>query len=403
MRTTLRSDLAVRFMALDTQLMRYRTFWQCQPFHWHDVCWRNQHPDLCAALDQLSLPQLLDDEDMTVRARWLAPWLVDAEQVQRLTYLPRLQPQLTELPAGLSSFVPGRKWQQIRCFEAVTADYALPFMEWCAGKGHLGRLLGWRRQQPVVALEWQRELCQVGQTLARRSHVDQHFVCADVLAEESNHYLCQQQHAVALHACGELHVALLERGVAAGVSAFTLSPCCYHLSRQQPYRPLSLLAQASELQLTRSDLRLAVQETVTAGARERRLRNTELTWRLAFDLLQRRLRDQDNYLPLPAIPRHLLSGDYHVFVDWALELKGLLHAKPDTDTVAKSLVDGVGRLPVVARMEWVRQLFRRPLELWLVLDRACYLEEQGYDVKVSEFCARTLTPRNLLIEARRRH
>ena len=62
---------------------------------------------------------------------------------------------------------------------------------------------------------------------------------------------------------------------------------------------------------------------------------------------------------------------------------------------------GAARLPVVARMELVRHLFRRPLELWLVLDRALFLQEQGYRVELSEFCPRHLTPRNILIHAER--
>ncbi len=36
-------------------------------------------------------------------------------------------------------------------------------------------------------------------------------------------------------------------------------------------------------------------------------------------------------------------------------------------------------------MELVRHLFRRPLELWLVLDRALFLQEQGYRVEVGSF------------------
>ena len=60
---------------------------------------------------------------------------------------------------------------------------------------------------------------------------------------------------------------------------------------------------------------------------------------------------------------------------------------------------GAARLPVVARMELVRHLFRRPLEIWLALDRALFLEEQGYQVELGTFCDKPMTPRNLLIRA----
>ncbi|KPY93142.1 Uncharacterized protein ALO94_01003 [Pseudomonas syringae pv. spinaceae] len=49
----------------------------------------------------------------------------------------------------------------------------------------------------------------------------------------------------------------------------------------------------------------------------------------------------------------------------------------------------------------MRNLFRRALEVWLVLDRAMYVQEQGYRVSVGTFCESQLTPRNLLILARK--
>ena len=38
------------------------------------------------------------------------------------------------------------------------------------------------------------------------------------------------------------------------------------------------------------------------------------------------------------------------------------------------------RLALVQRIELVRHLFRRPLELWLALDKALYLQQHGYRV-----------------------
>ena len=49
------------------------------------------------------------------------------------------------------------------------------------------------------------------------------------------------------------------------------------------------------------------------------------------------------------------------------------------------------------KMSLVQQVFRRPLEIWLALDRAIYLQEKGYEASIEEFCERSITPRNLLI------
>ena len=44
-----------------------------------------------------------------------------------------------------------------------------------------------------------------------------------------------------------------------------------------------------------------------------------------------------------------------------------------------------------------RSLFRRPLELWLALDRALMVREAGRPVTVGTFCAMDQTPRNVVI------
>jgi hypothetical protein len=63
---------------------------------------------------------------------------------------------------------------------------------------------------------------------------------------------------------------------------------------------------------------------------------------------------------------------------------------------------GQQRLAEVRNLELVRGLFRRPLELWLVLDRALFLSQKGYDVRLGTFCETLLTPRNLLLLAEHR-
>ena len=62
---------------------------------------------------------------------------------------------------------------------------------------------------------------------------------------------------------------------------------------------------------------------------------------------------------------------------------------------------GRQRFSQVSREDLVRQVFRRPLELWLVYDRCLFLQEHGYAVSLYQFCERQLTPRNLWIQARR--
>jgi len=87
------------------------------------------------------------------------------------------------------------------------------------------------------------------------------------------------------------------------------------------------------------------------------------------------------------------------FCRWAAQQKGL--TLPEQVQWEGWEAAGWRRLAEVQRLELVRHLFRRPLEVWLVLDRLMLLEEAGYRVRLGTFCERELTPRNLLIRAMR--
>ncbi len=188
---------------------------------------------------------------------------------------------------------------------------------------------------------------------------------------------------MALHACGELHTHLLERVAERGARGVTISPCCYHLIRTSHYRPLSAAANASELVLSKADFKLPLQETVTGGARIARLREQEVVWRLGFDCLQRQVRGVDEYLPVPNMQKSLLTGTFEAFCGWAAERKAI--ALPAGLDYPAWLEHGERRFGDVARMELVRHLFRRPLEIWLALDRALFCKSRAIGSKWGSF------------------
>jgi hypothetical protein len=160
---------------------------------------------------------------------------------------------------------------------------------------------------------------------------------------------------------------------------------------------MSEVAKSSMLRLTSSDLKLALQETVTSGKRITRLREIETHWRLAFDCLLDDVTDKQGYLSVPSAKKAFFSGEFKDFCLWAADKKGIqLPVEIDYDHY---LTLGKKRRQITQRIELVRHGFRRLIELWLVLDRVLYLEQYGYDVSISEFCQKNITPRNILIEA----
>ncbi|MNZ79497.1 hypothetical protein D3C78_981010 [compost metagenome] len=184
-----------------------------------------------------------------------------------------------------------------------------------------------------------------------------------------------------------------------GCRQLAIAPCCYNRIQAPQYQPLSTAAKASGLQLSIEDLGLPLSETVTAGARVRRQRDQSMARRLGFDLWQRQVRGVDEYLPTPSLPVSWLHKPFADYCRGLAELKELqAGAEPDWPALEAA---GWQRLAQVRNLELLRNLFRRPLELWLVLDRALFLQEQSYQVQLGVFCEQPLTPRNLMLLAER--
>ncbi|NIE77015.1 methyltransferase [Pantoea sp. Ap-967] len=391
-------QLASRFQALDQFLAEHQALWKPRPFTTLRLGWESQYPELATHLRQSPLA----DAEANIAPQGLpAPFPQLAAQAEQLSAIGEL-PDTGLPPAGhrLDANVPGRKWQQIEAFgrRLGFAQHSGHWLDWCAGKGHLGRRLLQPGQQ-LTCLEYNPELVAAGQALSDHHHLPATHVQQDVMAAGSSQYLGQDKSVVALHACGELHVHLLRQASQQGCRQLAVAPCCYNRIAGEHYQPLSTAAQRSPLQLTLTDLGLPLNEAVTAGARVRQQRDCSMARRLGFDLLQREQRQCDEYLPTPSLPVAWLSKPYEQYCRELAQLRHLeLHGNPDWAALEAA---GWQRLAEVRNLERLGNLFRRPLELWLVLDRALYLVEQGYQVRLGTFCDYPLTPRNLLLLAER--
>lgn len=394
-------SLLARFTALDAFLIKHQALWKPRPFTHLQLPWEASYPELALWLRGRSLE---DAESSHNQAG-----LLDAPQpFAALAALSLELDSVGELPAHalevaghrLNVDVPGRKWQQIEAFASRLSFTSPPrhWLDWCSGKGHLGRRLLQHGQQ-LTCLEYDPALVSSGQALSQRHHLHALHVEQDVLAADTIAMLNADYTPVALHACGDLHVRLIQLASAAGCKQLAIAPCCYNRISLTAYQPLSPAGLRSDLQLYLDDLSLPMSETVTAGARVRRQRDTSMARRLGFDLLQRQLRGVDEYLPTPSLPSAWLDKSFADYCHHLAALKELSTTGPQDWSALEAA--GWQRLAEVRNLELLRGLFRRPLELWLVLDRALFLADQGYTVRLGTFCKTPLTPRNFLLLAER--
>lgn len=394
--------LLARFTALDAFLIEHQALWKPRPFTHLSLPWETAYPELASWLRGRSL------EDAELVHNHPADLIDAPEPFASLAALSIELSAVDELPEHaletpghrLNVDVPGRKWQQIEAFASRLSFASQPthWLDWCSGKGHLGRRLLGTGQQ-LTCVEYDPALVASGQALSQRHHLHALHVEQDVLAADAASVISAQHTPVALHACGDLHVRLMQLASAAGCQQMAIAPCCYNRIDRSEYQALSSAGLRSALQLSLEDLALPMSETVTAGARVRRQRDTSMARRLAFDLLQRQVRGVDEYLPTPSLPSAWLEKP---FADYCRDLAALKELStigtPDWQALEAA---GWQRLAEVRNLELLRGLFRRPLELWLNLDRAIFLAEQGYGVRLGTFCDAPLTPRNFLLLAKR--
>jgi hypothetical protein len=393
-------DLDRRFNVLTGLLQQTQHFWRHHAFKHLELPWQHTYPALSAQLRKLSLVEAeqlsADEAALFVFAKDHLPLAAEMAAACDLGEFSQ-----TYTKGGEAYAVPGRKLQQIEAFAGCVPVNKLPIVEWCAGKAHLGRFVAKQRDCNVIALERCKRLIEVGRDLAAREQVSISFLQMDVMTSQAISALNAQQNAIALHACGDLHLQFLRDGAQQRVHSLTLAPCCYHLISDDASGVLSKAAKNLELQLCRDDLRTAVHGSVTAPLRERKKRQQLQAWRLGFDLLQRELRGIDEYLATPALPTTVLQIG---FADFCAKLAAHHHLPlPHTVDYPHYESAGHARLQAVTAFDLARVAHRRPLEIWLVLDRALFLREQGYAVAVGKFCQRALTPRNILIRAELLH
>lgn len=383
-----------KFRALDDGLLASRDLWHPQPFHQVRPAWCDAFPALTEALLALSDEEANDlNDDSAAAGRLLARFIPDLPELTALAEVP----EIAGTPIGQHGVhwaweIPGRKRQQIEAFAGAVSSIHQPVLDWCGGKGHLGRLLALEWQTPVTTLELDATLCAEGRVLAARQAAVQKFIESDALTVSN--WPQAGGHAVALHACGNLHRRLLQRGAEGGVARFDVAPCCYHRGVTEYYQPL---ATGGELLLSRDDTRLAVTETVTASPRLARQRDKEMAWKLGFVACREALSTSTGYRPFKPVPASWFRGSFAEYLGLMLERESL----PLLGVAAAAEFERAGwrRQRVLLRLSIVRHAFRRALEIWLALDLVRYLEQQGYTVRLGRFCTRHLTPRNLLISA----
>jgi Methyltransferase domain len=395
-----KDQLENRFCELTKWIEKHRDLWVTRPFVDLPVAWEQKHPAMAAQLRALTSEELEEFESRPQDLRGIAePYETLAATARRLSRWDEFE-TVTRSKQGPQR-VPDRKWNQIEHFINIIQSHntsgVQTWVDWCSGKGHLGRELSLRTDKTVVGLENVLALCEAGEKETHEAGANIKFACTDVLTDDLSPWLKMDTGVVALHACGSLNTRLVRQVTEQKCPFAAIAPCCYQKIEGDFYSPISRLGKQNNLKLHRYHLRLVALDENVAGQARKDKRRKEQAWRQGFDLLQREGSGVEKYLPAGAVPAAWLNQDFEYFVRMLAKRKDVQLPKIwDPEAAEKS---GWDRLKIVRSLALVRGLFRRLLECWLILDRALFLAENNYNVEIGTFCHSSLTPRNLMIIA----
>jgi hypothetical protein len=416
--TTAHATLSASHRALTQLLSQHRALWNERPFVRGALTWPARYPKIAEWLTSLSEDELTAAERGTfppdTQPVALAEWVNATMAGNRIERWQRSDSnQRNQVPWQTSP----RKAEQATAFAEVVSRFRppeAPILEWCAGKGYLARRLNSTYQAATTCVERDALICASGQELDQRAAVRSTWLTADVKSLDK---IDPGNCVVALHACGSLYRHLIRVAAESGCRQIAFAPCCYQKGLTPPaaalsqsethglptprpaatYVPLSATARRTDLHLNEHALRLATADRVFLKRRVVRARHREQLYRLSLDLWLRRTTGIRDYHPVPRLRQCEFREELDVFIRRIAKRFDL--SCPTTSLVGLE-AEARRELKRVRGLELVRRLFRRSLELWVVLDSALYLEERGYEVQVGEFVAPNVTPRNLLVLAR---
>lgn len=389
--------LRARFEALTAVLQDGAFFWSTRPFLHRRVAWEDELPALSAWVRSLPPEAVYALEADPFQAAAPEPWR---------SFAARIEPLLTLEPLGAQPVVrtprprqvKDRKWDQVEGFlDAVLAQNpgGTSVVEWCAGRGHLGRTLARRLHTTALLLERNPELCRPA---ADGEPDPAHHATVDVFDDDALAGLLPGDALhVSLHACGTLTDRVLHHACAHH-GAIVSAPCCFHRIPvgTEAYQPASTTGRASGVRLERPDLRLATREACHASPRHTHLRARELVARAGWDLLRREASGDDVHHGFPRQVRANFDQPFDALLRALSDELGAPLPAFDAEPAERA---AQARVLEIRALDLPRMLFRRAIELWVDLDRACSLQERGLRTRVGTFCAIDATPRNIAIVA----
>ncbi|MBC7660733.1 MAG: methyltransferase [Chitinophagaceae bacterium] len=205
--------------------------------------------------------------------------------------------------------------------------------------------------------------------------------------------------SLGLHTCGPLALSQFQKSLES--RTLVNFGCCY--DKMDRTRDLNQSRTAKELNLpwSQAALFLATRSRKGMTDEEFTLLKRVNAYRFSFDLYIRQQWPELGFVIAGDAPKALYLGSFATYA-----LDRITHLKLDHEPTG-DVLESFYRSPSIQKeataifaAHLIRNLFARPLEIAILLDRALWLEEHGFAVELLQVFDRQLSPRNIALVAR---
>lgn len=327
-------------------------------------------------------------------------------------FMNELQPLLSFPRASDAAILPEKKTLHMTAKKQHEIGAILPFLKQQTealgieraidiggGVGHLARTLVTTLDLPMISIDRDQALQSMGHALLQKlklPHIPLQFVAGEMQPgpqDELDPHFQGACLSLGLHTCGPLAWTHLKKSQAS--RAVLNFGCCYDRMDVGRDCQQSEWAKAHPLPLTSFSLFLA-----TRGRRrslqELAMQEKVNTYRLALHLFLQEEGIADGFLAVGDAARATYEAGFTAYAEDRFHFLGFDFSSH------RMRADAFIERPDVQRsmreffvINVVRNVFARPLEVILLLDRVLWMEEQGHAVELLAFFDHSLSPRNL--------
>lgn len=265
------------------------------------------------------------------------------------------------------------------------------------GVGHLSNIFVANQDKEAICIDMNKDFIESGKLKIKRwlpSHMDKVKFINKKIGKSLELNLTDSSLIAGLHSCGSLSVDIVKYFSSKKTGKLLNFGCCYHqlgkdynISEQSKINPLNI---------TNNALHLATRSYAYTTEVEVIQRRSVKMFRYALHHLGMKYFN-DEFITLGNGKKEDYNGDFSSYV-YKYYKKSQSLSKDEIETFYKD-----ESIQTVINenfyLDFIRALFGRVIEVYLLLDRALYLEESGVSPKLIQIFDRKLSPRNIGIIA----